>query len=92
MPLITPIILVGGSGKRLWPLSRAMFPKQFIRFNGGNQSFLQATIKRLDSVEGVTPPTLLCNNDHRFLVLDETATAGIEPHRIILEPIARNLA
>ena len=89
---IHPVILCGGSGTRLWPLSRAMFPKQFIRFNGGNQSFLQATIKRLDGIEGITPPTLLCNNDHRFLVLDEMATVGIEPHRIILEPIARNTA
>ncbi|KAB2850430.1 MAG: mannose-1-phosphate guanylyltransferase/mannose-6-phosphate isomerase, partial [Hyphomicrobiaceae bacterium] len=89
---IHPIILCGGSGTRLWPLSRAMFPKQFIRFNGGNRSFLQATIRRLDGLEGVSPPTLLCNNDHRFLVLDEIATVGIEPRQIILEPIARNTA
>jgi mannose-1-phosphate guanylyltransferase/mannose-6-phosphate isomerase len=89
---IHPVILCGGSGTRLWPLSRAMFPKQFIRLNGGNQSFMQATIKRLDGIEGIAAPTLLCNNDHRFLVLDEIATTGIEPHRIILEPIARNTA
>jgi mannose-1-phosphate guanylyltransferase/mannose-6-phosphate isomerase len=88
-----PVILCGGSGTRLWPLSRAMFPKQFIHFQGaGEASFLQAAASRLPRGQGFAAPTLLSNNDHRFLVADELAAAGIEARRIILEPVARNTA
>jgi mannose-1-phosphate guanylyltransferase / mannose-6-phosphate isomerase len=88
-----PVILSGGSGTRLWPLSRAMYPKQFIRFfNGQNTSFLGSTLQRLSRDEGFEQPTLLCNNDHRFLVKEELDRAGIDPRAIILEPVARNTA
>src|SRR5262249_134961 len=90
---IFPVILSGGSGTRLWPLSRAMYPKQFIRFfNGQNASFLGATLTRLPETAGFERPILLCNNDHRFLVREELERAGIEPRAIILEPVARNTA
>jgi mannose-1-phosphate guanylyltransferase/mannose-6-phosphate isomerase len=90
---IHPVILCGGSGTRLWPLSRAMFPKQFIRFNGAmNASFLQAAICRLPQGQGFERPTLVCNNDHRFLVAEEIASTGVSARRIILEPMARNTA
>jgi len=88
-----PVILSGGSGTRLWPLSRAMYPKQFIRFfDDGDPSFLGATLLRLPPTDGFSPPILLCNNDHRFLVREELERAGIEPAAIYLEPVARNTA
>ena len=90
---IYPVILSGGSGTRLWPLSRSMYPKQFIRFfNGQSKSFLGATLKRLGQEAGFEKPLLMCNNDHRFLVQEEIESSGIEPRAIILEPVARNTA
>jgi mannose-1-phosphate guanylyltransferase/mannose-6-phosphate isomerase len=88
-----PVILSGGSGTRLWPLSRAMYPKQFISFfSDTDPSFLGATLRRLPSGAGFARPILLCNNDHRFLVREELERAGITPEAIYLEPIARNTA
>src|SRR5690606_4350533 len=93
MSKIYPVILSGGSGTRLWPLSRAMYPKQFIRFFAGSEpSFLGATLTRLAPSAGFAPPILLCNNDHRFLVKDEIERAAIEAGAIYLEPVARNTA
>lgn len=92
-PVIIPVILSGGSGTRLWPLSRAMHPKQFIRFfNGQGMSFLGATLRRLSQDKGFAAPILMCNNNHRFLVREELETAGIQASAIILEPVARNTA
>ncbi len=93
MTAIYPVILSGGSGTRLWPLSRSMYPKQFIRFfNGQGSTFLGQALKRLSPDAGFAGPILLCNNDHRFLVKEEIDRAGIEPKAIILEPVARNTA
>ncbi|MGE3918646.1 MAG: mannose-1-phosphate guanylyltransferase/mannose-6-phosphate isomerase [Hyphomicrobiaceae bacterium] len=93
MSKVHPVILSGGSGTRLWPLSRAMYPKQFIRFfNGAEPSFLGATLRRLQDETEFAPPILLCNNDHRFLVKDELDKAGIEAATVYLEPVARNTA
>jgi mannose-1-phosphate guanylyltransferase/mannose-6-phosphate isomerase len=90
---VVPVILSGGSGTRLWPLSRAMYPKQFIRsFNGRGASFLGATLTRLPIRLGFEPPLLLCNNDHRFLVRAELERSGVAPRAIVLEPVARNTA
>lgn len=91
--VVIPVILSGGSGTRLWPLSRAMYPKQFIRFfEGQDTSFLGAALKRLQPELGFSAPILLCNNDHRFLVKEELEQLGICPKAIILEPVARNTA
>jgi mannose-1-phosphate guanylyltransferase / mannose-6-phosphate isomerase len=91
--VIYPVILSGGSGTRLWPLSRAMYPKQFIRFfNNQSNSFLSAALTRLKPSDGFAQPILSCNNDHRFLVREEIERAGVKPKAIILEPIARNTA
>lgn len=93
MSSIFPVILSGGSGTRLWPLSRAMYPKQFIRFfNGQSASFLGATLTRLKPELGFAPPIVLCNNDHRFLIKEELERSGVVPKVIILEPVARNTA
>ena len=93
MSALYPVILSGGSGTRLWPLSRAMYPKQFIRFHDQQgTSFLGATLARLPHDQGFNAPILLCNNDHRFLVREELERAGVEAKAIILEPVARNTA
>jgi len=90
--MIVPVILSGGSGTRLWPLSRTMYPKQFIRFFNGQGSLLGATLRRLGGDSGFAAPIIICNNDHRFLVREEVTRAGLEPEAIILEPVARNTA
>lgn len=93
MSNIYPVILSGGSGTRLWPLSRSMYPKQFIRFfNGQDRSFLAAALSRLKQTAGFQAPILLCNNDHRFLIREEVDRASLDPLAIILEPVARNTA
>jgi mannose-1-phosphate guanylyltransferase / mannose-6-phosphate isomerase len=93
MPTIHPVILSGGSGTRLWPLSRAMYPKQFIRFSDAQPaSFLAATLRRFPESAGFAAPVVVCNNDHRFLVRDEAERMGIRPRAILLEPVARNTA
>ena len=93
MPRMFPVVLSGGSGTRLWPLSRAAYPKQFIRFSQEQSaSFLAASLRRLPAAEGFERPIVVCNNDHRFLVRDEAEQAGIEPGAIVLEPMARNTA
>jgi mannose-1-phosphate guanylyltransferase/mannose-6-phosphate isomerase len=93
MNAIYPVILSGGSGTRLWPLSRAMYPKQFIRaFNDQGSSFLAATLQRLKADDGFARPIVVCNNDHRFLVKEEAERAGVTPQAVVLEPVARNTA
>jgi mannose-1-phosphate guanylyltransferase/mannose-6-phosphate isomerase len=93
MSLIHPVILSGGSGTRLWPLSRSMYPKQFIRFfDGEGPTFLGATLQRLKPSDGFAAPILLCNNDHRFLVREELIRADLTAAAIYLEPVARNTA
>ncbi|MFQ5626141.1 MAG: mannose-1-phosphate guanylyltransferase/mannose-6-phosphate isomerase [Methyloligellaceae bacterium] len=93
MAEIFPIILSGGTGTRLWPLSRACYPKQFIRFSKEQDlSFLQAACMRLPEETGFQAPTLLCNEDHRFVVRDQLEAIGVAARRIILEPVARNTA
>lgn len=89
--MIIPVILSGGSGTRLWPLSRAMYPKQFLRFFSGQDSLLGATLRRTAN-PGFEAPIIVCNTDHRFLVREELSRAAVEPQAIILEPVARNTA
>ena len=90
---VYPVILSGGSGTRLWPLSRQMYPKQFINFfETDGDNFLAETLERVKPSLGFAPPTLLCNNDHRFLVREQVDRKEITPRAIILEPVARNTA
>ncbi len=87
---IYPVILSGGSGTRLWPMSRDLFPKQLLALIG-QESLLAATARRV-SGEGFAGPVIVCNKDHRFMVQDQLANAGISPEAIIIEPVARNTA
>ena len=86
-----PIILAGGSGTRLWPLSRELYPKQFLTLLG-QRSLLQETIFRLDGIQHIAPPIIVCNEEHRFLVAEHTRQMDVTPSSIILEPSGRNTA
>ena len=88
--MITPILLCGGSGTRLWPLSRKSYPKQFVPLIG-EQTLFQASAARL-SGEGFAPPLVLTNADFRFIVTEQLAGAGIDPGAILIEPEGRNTA
>ncbi|WP_318443406.1 mannose-1-phosphate guanylyltransferase/mannose-6-phosphate isomerase [Photobacterium leiognathi] len=87
---IKPVIMAGGSGSRLWPLSRTHYPKQFISLVN-NDSMLQNTISRLDKLPK-TEPIIICNNEHRFMVAQQIRELGINNANIILEPVGRNTA
>jgi len=89
--MIYPIIMAGGNGSRLWPLSRQLNPKQFLQLVDDKLSMLQATIGRLDGL-GVATPRLICNEEHRFLATEQLRQLGVENANILLEPVGRNTA
>lgn len=91
MTRIVPVILSGGSGTRLWPLSRETHPKQFLPLLG-EQSLLQATAERVRELPDADPPLLICNQEHRFMAAQQFRELGIAPLATILEPIGRNTA
>ncbi len=86
---ILPVILSGGSGTRLWPLSRQTYPKQFIPLTG-DRSLFQETVLRCRGA--LAPPLVVANDAHRFLVREQAAAVGVAPADVILEPLARNTA
>lgn len=89
--MIVPIILSGGTGSRLWPLSRELFPKQLLPLV--NQStMLQNTVERTLGIEEIAAPLVICNEEHRFMVAEQMRQIGIKPSVIILEPFGRNTA
>jgi mannose-1-phosphate guanylyltransferase len=88
--MILPIIMAGGSGSRLWPLSRQQFPKQFLTLHGEN-SMLQVTALRLSGLEHQAP-MVICNEEHRFSVAEQFRANSIANSGIILEPVGRNTA
>ena len=88
---IIPVILSGGSGTRLWPLSREHYPKQYLSlFN--DTTMLQETILRLRGLENLSEPIIVCNANHRFLVAGQCQQIDIKNPTILLEPIGRNTA
>jgi len=92
---VQPVIMAGGSGTRLWPLSRAGFPKQFLVLSGNSSLFQQAAtrLKRLgDEHLAVAAPLVVGNEEHRFLVLDQLREVRCEPAAVLLEPLGRNTA
>ena len=90
---LVPVILCGGTGTRLWPLSRASYPKQYWPLAGtGEDTLLQQTQQRLAGLPGLGSPLLICNEDHRFIVAEQLRQIGVEPQAILLEPVGRNTA
>ncbi|MBL4572801.1 MAG: mannose-1-phosphate guanylyltransferase/mannose-6-phosphate isomerase [Gammaproteobacteria bacterium] len=90
--MLIPVILAGGVGSRLWPVSRSMLPKQFIDFPNMQGSLFQNTLSRLEGVPDVGDPIVVCNSDHRFLVAEQLRQLGKEHCTILLEPVGRNTA
>ena len=90
MSKIYPVILSGGVGSRLWPLSRSLFPKQLLPL-AGEHSLIQDTALRVAG-EGFEPPIIVCNVEHRFLIAEQMRAAAIAPLAILLEPMGRNTA
>lgn len=94
MNSVTPVILCGGSGTRLWPLSRKSYPKQFAPLVGGATLF-QQTAERLSGVgAGVAydRPMVVTNSDFRFIVVEQLSEVGVDPGAVLIEPSARNTA
>ncbi|MEK9631655.1 MAG: mannose-1-phosphate guanylyltransferase/mannose-6-phosphate isomerase [Synechococcus sp.] len=90
---LLPVILCGGTGTRLWPLSRASYPKQYWALaHNAEDTLLQLTQRRLEGLPGLGSPILICNEDHRFIVAEQMRQLGVEPESILLEPMGRNTA
>ncbi|HET9821636.1 MAG TPA: mannose-1-phosphate guanylyltransferase/mannose-6-phosphate isomerase [Burkholderiaceae bacterium] len=93
---VQPVVMAGGSGTRLWPLSRAAYPKQFLVLTADNRSLFQQAVLRLGALKGpdvaVAPPLTVGNEEHRFMVLDQLREILPEPGRVLLEPVGRNTA
>ncbi len=90
MTRVTPVLLCGGVGSRLWPVSRQGRPKQYLNLIGEN-SLLQQTLKRINGLEQ-SAPIIVCNEEHRFLVAEQLRQLGITAPTIILEPEGKNTA
>lgn len=88
--MIYPVVMAGGSGTRLWPMSRELYPKQFLSLVG-ERTLLQDTLTRLSGLE-TAAPILICNEEHRFLAAEQLRQIDLLDHNIILEPIGRNTA
>ena len=89
--MILPVILSGGAGTRLWPLSRELYPKQLLPL-ASEKTMLQETIERLSGLQQIENPLIVCNESHRFMVAEQVRQLDKEPHAIILEPCGRNTA
>ena len=89
--MLIPVILSGGSGTRLWPLSRELYPKQLLRLVA-ERTMLQETVARTEGLPGLAPPIVVCNENHRFMVAEQLRELGSTPRAIVLEPQGRNTA
>src|SRR6187401_122762 len=89
--MIHPVILSGGSGTRLWPMSRSLYPKQLLVLTG-ERSLLQETARRVAGDAGFAPPLIVANEEHRFIIAEQLREIGVTPEAILLEPVGRNTA
>ena len=89
--MIQPVIIAGGSGTRLWPLSRQLYPKQLLVLTG-EHTMLQHTVRRLKGCDNTAEPVVICNDTHRFMVADQMIALGISSPQIVLEPVGKNTA
>src|SRR5512134_2591995 len=89
--MLTPLILSGGSGTRLWPLSRELYPKQLLPLVG-RRTMLQETVARVAGLPDLAAPIVVCNESHRFMVAEQLRKFGVPAQAIILEPVGRNTA
>ena len=89
--MIYPVILSGGSGTRLWPMSRSLYPKQLLALFG-DISLLQQTVRRVAGQPGFAPPLIVANEEHRFIIAEQLREIGVEPAGLLLEPVGRNTA
>src|SRR4030095_6959372 len=89
--MIYPVILSGGSGTRLWPMSRSRYPKQLLALLG-DTSLLQQTVRRVAGQPGFAPPLIVANEEHRFIFAEQLREIGVEPTGLLLEPIGRHTA
>ncbi len=91
MVMIIPVILAGGSGTRLWPLSRRLFPKQLLRL-AWDRTLLQETILRVAGGTAVADPIIICNESYRYIIAEQLREIHVKPHSLVLEPAGRNTA
>lgn len=88
---ITPVILSGGSGTRLWPVSRSLYPKQLLPI-ASERTMFQETVVRFSGAPDFLPPLVVCNDEHRFIIASQLQALGVKPEAIVLEPAGRNTA
>ncbi len=90
---LLPLVLCGGTGSRLWPLSRESYPKQYLSLiDNSSKTLLQQTLERLREIPSKEDPIFICNEEHRFIVAEQLRSINVKPDKIILEPFARNTA
>ncbi len=88
--MIVPVVMSGGVGSRLWPLSREHFPKQLMPLTGGEYSLFQETLIRISGISEIGPSIIVCNENHRFMIAAQMQAVNMNPETIILEPVGRN--
>ena len=90
---VLPVILSGGEGTRLWPLSRTSYPKQYLAINEKDEfTLIQNTFLRLQKINNLLPPLIVCNEEQRFIVAEQMRLINVLPNSILLEPFGKNTA